>query len=481
MDAQELMAALVEVAQGNKNVKKKGTKEITTTVQRSSETRTIIVPEGMGLLEASKELADMHKNQEQVIDVDYTFDGWDWKDALIATKIVSEITFGWINGVTQKTMMGEQRPSEIDVIIDYKNGEPVVSKCFTGSFSIAAWDKALATVGFNGMNAYIVIKAKKKYTDVITQYFQAIETHLRTNSIYRGKTVVVTDKKNNSGTNFDYEIIEKKQGDTIILNDGEQLVLDQFIIPLIGQPGKRSYLFTGPYGNGKTETAMQIGRLANDQNLPFFYIKDSSLFETVLNRSKKYQPCVIFLEDIDEIGSGEERGERMNKILNTLDGVQTKGNSITVIFTTNHEKKINKALRRPGRIDEVIRFINPDVKTRAKIMETYLQGIEGANKINYLEIAETIEDVSGSVVAQMAKKAVMLALRTGSATEEGVRAAIKSMEYQIQFMKDEVEGEPKEKQFVRIQSELLNAPVQEEMSKLRDFMLQMARAIGMKV
>lgn len=480
-NVEELVKMLTEAASANKSIKKKGTKEITTTVEKSTETRTIIVPENMTLLEASKELEAMHKNQEQVVNVDRTFEGWDWKDTLIATKVISELTFGWINGVTTKGMMGEERPAEIDVTVDVKNGEPITQKCFTGKFSIAAWEKALATVGFNGMNAYISVKAKKKYSDAITKYFDTIEQHLHQNSIYRGKTVVVTNRPNASGMAFDYEIIENRTGDVIVLNDNEQLVVDEFILGQLGEPGKRSYLFTGPYGNGKTETAMKIGREANDLGMAFFYIKDSNLFETVLNRSKKYQPCIIFLEDVDEIGAGEERDGRMNKILNTLDGVQTKGNSLTVIFTTNHENKINIALRRPGRIDEVIKFVNPDIETKITIMEKYLSGIQGAKDIDYVKLANNIGDVSGSVVAQICKKAVRLALKTGKITDKIIDAATESMRFHIKFMNGDVEGVPIERQFTDLLSKIVNADVDEKLHKVDENITKIAKNLGMSL
>lgn len=442
----EQIAKTLGMAVGTK--KKIKEKEITTVVEKRDDVQTIIVPKGMTLKQAGDELYAQHNNEEQVIDAMRMFEGWEWKDVLVAIKAVSEAKFGWIRGITEKTFFGEIRPKEIDVIVDIRNDTPVTVKCFYGKFGISAWDNAEANVGVGHQGCYISIKLKKKYSNDATGYFDAVEQHLQNNSIFKGKTVVVTGGKSAMGLNYDYDIIENKAADYIILNEETNLVIDNFVIGSLGESGKRTHLFVGPYGNGKTETAMKIGRIANNLKMAFFYVKDADLFDTVLNQSKKYQPCIIFVEDIDEVGSGEERDAKMNKILNTLDGVQTKGNDLTVIFTTNHENRINPAMRRPGRISTIVRFMNPAVETSAKIMEQYFRGIDGASELDCLGMATILGDISASVIAEVCKKASKLAEKTSTINNEMVKAAIYSMEYHIKLMKAPLEQKPAERQFV---------------------------------
>lgn len=435
--------------------KDKDSREITTIIEKSQDVRTIIVPDSMTLLEASKELKAQYENEEQVIDMAYTFKGWEWQDALVAIKMVSEAMFGWINGKTIRTPFGEISPVEIDIVTNIVNNDKVTEKCFYGKFVIGAWESALADVDVNREGASVSIKGKKKYSDLATTYFKAIEQYLRDHSIYRSKTVVITGNKTQMGHNHSYEIMENKGADHIVLNHDERMVIDDFVLTDLGSPGKKCYLFTGPYGNGKTETAMAIGREGNKMGMPMFYLKDTNLFDIVLNQCKNYQPCILFVEDIDEIGSGTERDSRMNKILNTLDGVQTKGNDITVIFTTNHEKKINPALRRPGRIDQMINFENPSEDTKIKIMMQYFDKYNGCSDLDLPTLAASMGEVSASVVAQICKRACKLAAKTDSITNANVESAVVSMNYQRKLMAEPVEETPIEKQLARALKEVL--------------------------
>lgn len=422
--------------------KKTGLKEVDNLeVIADPNAKKITIPFGMSKLKASEELRLQHENEEQTIEVSSDYAGWNWKDVLVAVKKVSEETFGWIHGVTEYSFFGTKRPKEIDVITNIKDGVISTEKCFFGKFEVAAWDDATVNVGISYGEVVISVTCKKKYSHDVSDFFKAVEKHLKTKSIYRGKTVVISEMKDPGGNlTVDFEIIENRGESKIILNEEEELVIDRFIIGALKEKGKRCYLFTGDYGTGKTETAMRIGREGVNQNMTFFYCKQSAVFEKFLAISKRYQPCIIFLEDVDEIGSGEERNAKINAILNTLDGVQTKGNDIVVMFTTNHEERINPALRRPGRIDLIVNFEYPNNVTKEKIFRTLLAGVPGAEDINYEEVIKITPDVQGAVLAQICTRAKQLAQRTENGlTDTGsLIASIASMKYQIKFMKDPV-------------------------------------------
>jgi SpoVK/Ycf46/Vps4 family AAA+-type ATPase len=261
---------------------------------------------------------------------------------------------------------------------------------------------------------------------------------------------------------LNFKIIENKPSDKIILNEDTEMVIDEFVLASLSETGKRTYLLTGGYGNGKTESVMRIGRVAVEEHkMSFFYVKDSSLFEAMLNLSKNYQPAIIFLEDIDEIASGSNRDSRMNSILNILDGVETKGNNLTVVFTTNHPEKINKALRRPGRIDLMIKFENPTYDTTGKILKAYFIGMSGEESLDYDKCVKAISDIKtinagdktdktvgvpGAVIAEICKRAVKLAAKKGGEiSDRVVISSVSSIKYQVELMAGDVEETPKEK------------------------------------
>lgn len=428
-------------------------KEIQTPTEYSSETQKIVLPTGMDKRVAAKELEAQWKNEESINNFAADFDGWNWQDVLIALRRVTEREFGWMNG--QATWWGGN-PTEIDVVVDVKKGKKVNERAFYGNFTVTAWESANASIGIDEVGAvHIKISAKRKFSEPITSYFNLIRQQLEEASIYRGKSIVVTKK----GSNLAFEIIENKGSEKIVLNRGERLVIDTFIIDSLGEKGKRCYLFTGGYGTGKTETAMSIGREAVEKGMSFFYLKDAGAFDNLLNQCKKYQPCVIFLEDVDEIASGEQRDSQMNKILNTLDGVQTKGNDLTVIFTTNHPEKINSALRRPGRIDVMVKFENPDSETVAEIYRIYFKGLPGEQMLDYATLSKKTPSIQGAVIAEIAQRAVKLVKKQHTITDDLVESAIHSMAYQIELMTANTNVISKAEQFVKLYGELIASKV----------------------
>ena len=123
-----------------------------------------------------------------------------------------------------------------------------------------------------------------------------------------------------------------------------------------------------------------------------------------------------------------------------MDGVQTKGNDLTVIFTTNHENRINRALRRPGRIDLVLKFDNPTKDSVQKIYKSYLGELDPESSLDYKLLADYTMDAPGAVVAEIAKRAVKLCTKQNTCNEELVKAAVDSMAHHIALMNEPIES-----------------------------------------
>ena len=408
------------------------------TTEFSKEEKKIIVPASMNKIQASKELKRQWDDEETVINVDRMFETWNWKDVLVAVKKAAEKHFGWVQGKTTETFFGTQRPYEIEIVTDIKDGKKSTQTCFYGQFTATVWENATVTVDAHSISAEV----KKRYANDVREFFDIVQDILDKESIYRGKAITVTKKTDPWGNvSLDFDIFEMKASNKIVLNEDIDTVVRNFIIDDLGEEGKRCYLFSGGYGNGKTETAMKVGAAGIQKGMAYFYCKDAEVFHMLLKQAVNYQPCLVFLEDVDEIGSGTKRDADMNRILNTLDGVQTKGNNLTVIFTTNHEKRINPALRRPGRIDLVINFGNPDKESVAKIYKAYFESLPGQEKLDYVALAERTPDCAGAVVAEIAKRAFKLCSKRGETNDDMVKAAIDSMKHHLALMKEEVEEE----------------------------------------
>jgi hypothetical protein len=403
----------------------------------SKEEKKIILPIAMNKLQGSKELKRQWDDEETEIEVVRKFEDWNWKDVLVAVKKATERHFGWIQGKTIMTFFGPERPKEISIVVQIADGKKITEDCFYGAFTATVWEDAQVDVGAQ----HIVATVKKRYADEVREYFDLVQTILDQESIYRAKPITVTKQTSPWGeVSLDFEIFELKVSDRIVLNEDVETVIQNFVIDDLGDEGKRCYLFSGGYGNAKTETAMRVGGQGTAKGMSFFYCKDADVFHMLLKQAVNYQPCIVFLEDLDEIGAGEKRDADMNRILNTLDGVQTKGNNLTVIFTTNHEKRINPALRRPGRIDLVIHFDNPSKIAVAAIYKCYLGGMAGSEGLDYAQLAERTPECPGAVVAEIAKRAVKLCKKRGEVKEEFIKASVDSMKHHLKLMKEDVEN-----------------------------------------
>lgn len=132
---------------------------------------------------------------------------------------------------------------------------------------------------------------------------------------------------------------------------------------------KRTYLFHGPPGTGKSSLSLGISNYTKRDILSINMSKDitdSNLITLISNRPNK---SIILFEDIDclldDINRNEESKEKEVKIslsciLNILDGIYTP-NDVIFVITTNDLDKIDDAIKRAGRTDVLMEIKKPNV------------------------------------------------------------------------------------------------------------------------
>lgn len=402
-------------------------------VDDTTDPAVVLKPGTMNKLEASKELRRQYEEEETEMNFAKVFEGRHYKEVLVAITRTLNRVLGSIHGV--QNFFGPS-PTEIEIPVAIRNGQPVTERAFSGDLLVSAFEDAQAKIRIKGASTVsLTISAKKKYGHYISRIFDEVETELLENSIYKGRAVVVTA----GDQGVDFNLTEIRVNDSIYLNRAEELIVQDYIIDELSAGGKRVYLFTGGYGNAKTETAMRVGAAALETNMTFFYVKDAKLFPQMLEMTRLYGASIVFLEDVDEIAGSVARDAAMNMILNTLDGMETKGRHLRVILTTNHIDKINEAARRPGRIDVIREFNNPDNETKCKIFAHYFKGLPGADDLNLMELSEYIGDISGATIAEISKRSVIQSRKHAQITDDVVRGAYASMEYHIKLMAGKVE------------------------------------------
>ena len=419
--------------------------------------QSIVLPPGMSLENAIEELIRIKKEKETECRVLQQYENWHWKDVLAAIKKAATDMFGWVSAKSTK----KDKPILLNIIVDIKNGQPIYEECFYGKIQVTAWtDKeskqpAICEVGISRTGTVsVIIDTIVEYKDRANAFLQLIEETLRTSSIYKNRAIRVTHGSQYG--ELEFEIMELKSNPNIILNKDTELIIERDIKhELTLDREKRIYLFTGSYGNGKTETILKIGKQSiEENNMTFFYVKNSKLFTSVISIAPQYGHCGVFLEDIDEIASGSERDGAANDILNKMDGLDTKGFGIKVFLTTNHPERLNPALRRPGRLDRVIPILNPTKEIATKILQTYvIQGLQliksskglppsnNSQKVDWNHIEDLIPDVSGAVIAEIGKRLKQWITIGLPLDTQLVLEALESMKGQIELMNSPIEKE----------------------------------------
>ena len=143
-----------------------------------------------------------------------------------------------------------------------------------------------------------------------------------------------------------------------------------------GIPYKRSYLFYGVPGAGKTSLLTAIAGKYK-RNLCIMQPTDPKVTDDALAEAIKEAPSrsIIVLEDVDALfdKNRDTKNPKMNisfsGLLNALDGVSNPDGQIFVL-TTNFRENLDSALIRNGRVDQHVQFSHA---TAEQIEQLFLQ------------------------------------------------------------------------------------------------------------
>jgi ATP-dependent metalloprotease FtsH len=149
-----------------------------------------------------------------------------------------------------------------------------------------------------------------------------------------------------------------------------------------GRPPKGVLLY-GPPGTGKTLIARAI---AGEAGVSMLYVSGSEFEDTYVGvgaararklyrLAKKHAPCVVFIDEIDAVGTtrNSKNGEQtINQLLSVMDGFDGLEGVLT-LAATNRLELLDSALTRPGRFDRKIHVPLPAQDSRADILKRILK------------------------------------------------------------------------------------------------------------
>ena len=208
----------------------------------------------------------------------------------------------------------------------------------------------------------------------------------------------------------------------------------------------RGVLLAGPPGNGKT---MLAKALANSTNATFLGIVGSELAQKyigeggrlvreIFSMAREKSPSVIFIDEIDAIGSkrldsttsGDREVHRtLMQLLAEMDGF-SESDGVMVIAATNRMELLDKALLRPGRFDRIIGIDAPDLEGRISILGIHTKNTPLDDSVDMRKLAKKCEGMSGAELKAVVTEAGMYAISEGKKDmskedlEEGVRRVL---------------------------------------------------------
>ncbi|AEH39829.1 ATP-dependent protease [Buchnera aphidicola (Cinara tujafilina)] len=200
----------------------------------------------------------------------------------------------------------------------------------------------------------------------------------------------------------------------------------------LGGKMPKGILMVGPPGTGKTLLAKAI---AGEAKVPFFTISGSDFVEMfvgigasrvrdMFENSRKFAPCIIFIDEIDAVGrkrgtglggGHDEREQTLNQILVEMDGFD--GNEgVIVIAATNRPDVLDPALLRPGRFDRKVIVSLPDIIGREEILKIHMRKVPLSDDVIPKIIARGTPGFSGADLANLVNESALLAARHNQRT-----------------------------------------------------------------
>lgn len=380
----------------------------------------IIVPPTISLKDARTWLERQEKAEEQPFAVHETINAFPLEGALAFAKAVSR-KYGFSQMVPTPGWF-TRPPYMIGVPIDIDKTEMVP----WGRIEIPNIEGYLET-GFSfedGRFLFTIegtIKHKNKH-DV-----EALVTLTREiakdESIYKGKAIRISfpkdDEDLNPGKGPTFISVKNVVEEELIFSkETDQRVRKNIFTPVEKTdfcrkeevPLKRGILLAGPFGVGKTLTAYVMAKKCIENGWTFLYLSDVRDLKSAIHFARSYAPAVIFAEDIDSMmAKDKNRSEEVDEILNTIDGVDTKGQEVMIIVTTNHAEAIEPALMRPGRIDVIVPIEAPDTEAVLRLVKLYARGTLAPNQ-NFAELGKKLAGRIPAVIREVVERSKLAAI-----------------------------------------------------------------------
>ncbi len=449
----EILRRLADAASNGSTLKADDFKNVQ--IERSG-TR-IVLPDGMDYSIACEWLKRREEEEETVVAISEEIDAYPMDGALSLAKTLQRI-YGWTNLAPTPGFFGKKNPPQM---ISVEIGPNQIEQVAWGrmvvpgiqGFIETSWGKK------DGRPIFVLCgEVKRKHEKHLRNIAEAVKETVRNESIYRKKAIRISfrDEKGNVAA-FAVNRCPKFI-DTSKINE-EELIFSEDVAQMVKTciynpiehteacrkfriPLKRGIMLEGPYGTGKTLTASVVAKKCEENGWTFVYLDDVRDLDQGLDFAKLYSPAVLFAEDLDR-AINQHRNSDTDRILNTLDGVNSKASEVIVILTSNEINQIHKAMIRPGRIDTVIPVRHPDINAIISLVRLYGRGLVQADDLQLESALCPLVGFNAAVVRETVERAKLASVEhctdTLIITSQDLAVAAKSMIHHLNLLKESPE------------------------------------------
>lgn len=193
----------------------------------------------------------------------------------------------------------------------------------------------------------------------------------------------------------------------------------------VGLAPPRGILLVGPAGTGKTAMARA---LSGEKQIPLIAIDGPQLYSKwlgdseralreVFKKARRAAPCILFFDTIDALAPkfGAEQlasdvyQRILSQLLREIDNLRdVKG--VILLAATDRPERVEPALLRSGRFDYILPFAKPDAAERAAILQLCCRRVPMAHDVDFKELTEQMEGLTGADIESLCKKATLSAI-----------------------------------------------------------------------
>lgn len=421
------------------------------TVKRSS--TEIVLPEGMSFDEGIEWLYRKKEEDETVVDLQHQIQCHPLDGAYALLKAIKQ-RYGWSQMVPTPGFFGSTPPSMISMRVGPNEGDTVLVPW--GQMQVPGFTGKLYVdyQAVDSIPAFVIGASTKKREEAKFYELAKLTQHfVETESVYHRKALSMKLDWMREGRKFDPRVdgfkfinVNGVKEDQLIFSKMTSSILKATLFSFIenveqcrklGIPLKRGILLEGPYGVGKTLTAYVTAKKAIENGFTFILVEDARDLDKIITLARRYQPCVLFCEDIDRVVSGQ-RDVTVDSLLNTIDGLQSKRGEMILVMTSNNVESINQAMLRPGRLDAVIRLDAPDAEAVERLIR-YYAGELLAPGSDIKSAAAKLQGNIPATIREVVERGKMISMTSGrvgtaSITADDLDVSAESMQRQLQLL-----------------------------------------------